>query len=339
MHKRLIAALLLLSIGAQSQAALSDAMNTMLSNVTNASSFSTADRTGFQGGGVAIRSPISPINIVAFDPPRISAGCGGLNYFGGSFSLINKDQFVAVLRKIAQNSLGLAFKMAVDVVNKELGGAIDYIFKIMHDANNALSNTCAVSQGLINLASSSASSLLDSQKAEASESAAASGQIDDTIMGTINSSIQGVGSFISGLASSTNSSAAGNPIWNMIVSQQAGDQLFSGGVNIGINSTVNNEILLSMTGFVILNSSSFVQQNLGASSDTGSDGTTAMQNTNKQIGYHERTLTINDLRDGWSGTSTTVGVQPKKQSIFVIQILIPMTKSLIAQPFNFLLML
>ena len=164
MQQRIIAAILLLAITAQTHAALSDSVNTMFTNVTGASQYTTADRVGFQGGGVAIRSPISPINIVAFDPPRIGAGCGGLNFYGGSFSLINKDQFVSLLRKIAQNSLGLAFKMAIDVVNPTLGKIIGEISSIIQNMNQALGNTCAIAQAAMAGIKKAGTALMDTQQ-------------------------------------------------------------------------------------------------------------------------------------------------------------------------------
>src|SRR5665811_1402327 len=86
------------------QANMQNALNSMFAaNVTIPGAYQSATRSGFVGGGITLRTPIKPINLFAFDPPRISAGCGGLDMYGGSFSFINSAQFTALLRNIMNN--------------------------------------------------------------------------------------------------------------------------------------------------------------------------------------------------------------------------------------------
>src|SRR5690606_37988731 len=77
---------------APAHASLADELDDMFSNVTAPGSFSTTLRQGWAGGGVGIRAPIRNISVISFDPPRLSAGCGGIDLFGGSFSFINSEQ-------------------------------------------------------------------------------------------------------------------------------------------------------------------------------------------------------------------------------------------------------
>ena len=64
-------------------------------------------------------------------------------------NLINKVQFVALLRKIAQNWLGPAFKMAIDGESPALGKIIGDIWSIIHNMNQALGNTFAIAPAAI----------------------------------------------------------------------------------------------------------------------------------------------------------------------------------------------
>ncbi|WP_425315793.1 conjugal transfer protein TraH, partial [Vibrio owensii] len=55
-------------------------------------------------------------NVVNFQPPKISGGCGGIDFFAGSFSLINSDQLVQMGRAIAQGVPSYAFNLALTSV-------------------------------------------------------------------------------------------------------------------------------------------------------------------------------------------------------------------------------
>ncbi|MDN4704685.1 conjugal transfer protein TraH [Vibrio parahaemolyticus] len=43
-------------------------------------------------------------NLVSFTPPSWKAGCGGVDMFGGSFSFINAEQLVTMMRAVAANA-------------------------------------------------------------------------------------------------------------------------------------------------------------------------------------------------------------------------------------------
>jgi len=53
---------------------------------TTATSFSTPTRNGISFGGASYRVKGVRANVVNFQPPKISGGCGGIDFFAGSFS-------------------------------------------------------------------------------------------------------------------------------------------------------------------------------------------------------------------------------------------------------------
>ena len=65
------------------------------------------------GGSLVARNGIANTNLVSFVPPSFSAGCGGIDLFAGSFSFINFNQFVQLLRNVAGNASGYAFQLAI----------------------------------------------------------------------------------------------------------------------------------------------------------------------------------------------------------------------------------
>ena len=88
----LTATLFVVSISARAD--LGDALESMYMVTGNEPSvYQSQRRLGFDAGYLRFRAPINTYNIVNFSPPRIDAGCGGLDLYGGSFSFINAEQF------------------------------------------------------------------------------------------------------------------------------------------------------------------------------------------------------------------------------------------------------
>ena len=90
-----------------------DAMFSSMINVTAPDAHLSARRGVIDGGSVVVRNRIATPTIVSFNPPKFAAGCGGIDMFLGSFSFINADQFVNMLRAIASNAISYAFSLAL----------------------------------------------------------------------------------------------------------------------------------------------------------------------------------------------------------------------------------
>ena len=109
--------LTLFSPGQASAASLDDTLggvfDNVMSNTTDAGRYDTMRRGVITGGRFSARTKITRANLMYFDPPSMSAGCGGIDLFGGSFSFINKDQLIQLARATAQNAVGLLFESAL----------------------------------------------------------------------------------------------------------------------------------------------------------------------------------------------------------------------------------
>lgn len=95
---------------------MKDIFSDMMTNSTSATSFNTAKRFGATGGGFTARVPRVTPNIIAVVPPKLNVGCGGMDFFTGSFSIINKDQMVQVMRGIANGAATYAFSVGMQAV-------------------------------------------------------------------------------------------------------------------------------------------------------------------------------------------------------------------------------
>lgn len=127
---------------------MDDSYGTTMSNSTSANHFKSASRNVFSGGGVTVRSKIFNSQPITFTPPSFNAGCGGIDFYAGSFSFINKDQIVQLFRAIAQNALGYLFKLALQQISPAIDAAISWFQSLVQKLNNFLGNSCQIAQGV-----------------------------------------------------------------------------------------------------------------------------------------------------------------------------------------------
>ncbi|NNH79194.1 hypothetical protein HLH17_16375 [Acinetobacter sp. ANC 5380] len=150
--------------GTTSQAgSLDNFMGDMYSNTTAAGMFSTQQRGIISGGSFVGRFGIKSINLVHFDPPRVSGGCAGINLFGGSFSFINAEQLTQVLRAVAQNALGLLFQLGLNAISQPLSSMLSTWAAKLQEMNSLLKNSCEAARKLFQL-DTSGSSMVNSVK-------------------------------------------------------------------------------------------------------------------------------------------------------------------------------
>lgn len=131
---------------------MDEMMKGVYTNTTDASKFNSQKMGHYQGGSFYARFPTKSINIAMFDPPRIQAGCGGIDLFGGSFSFISGEEIVQILRSIGQNALGLLFQMGIQAISQPLSTLLNHFSDKLQQMNQALRNSCAAANKLVSIA-------------------------------------------------------------------------------------------------------------------------------------------------------------------------------------------
>lgn len=126
-----------------------DAVFNDMSNVSRPGVFETQRRGVLSGGSAYVRSPIMNTELVNLQAPSFKAGCGGIDFFGGSFSFINADQFVQLLRSVASNAKGYAFQIALDIACPDCMAWINNLQSKIQKLNEQLGNSCQLAQGLV----------------------------------------------------------------------------------------------------------------------------------------------------------------------------------------------
>lgn len=110
----------------------------------------------FSGGGLQYRAPRRTYQLYSATGPSLQAGCGGIDLYAGSFSFINKDKFVQMLKSIAGNSVGLAFKTALCSTSANLCQAVEDIQRTVEQLNRFNIDSCEVAKQLVGGAMGSA---------------------------------------------------------------------------------------------------------------------------------------------------------------------------------------
>ncbi len=143
----------LVAAACPAKADLSTALGDMLAvniQVNNGGAVSTMKRGGFYGGSVYVRGKITDVAVVNFTPPSFASNCGGIDLFGGSFSMINAQQFVQLLRNIAQNAAAYAFELALKNICEQCATIVSGLQKSIQAMNEFTGNSCQLAQGIVN---------------------------------------------------------------------------------------------------------------------------------------------------------------------------------------------
>lgn len=123
------------------------------SNVTTPQAIQTQTATGFAGGGVSWRVPSRNINPIQITPPSIKAGCGGIDAYLGSYSFVNKTQFVNALRNFGQAATGYFFELALRSMAPEIAVTLDAINDVAQKINSLTANSCQAARWAVGTAS------------------------------------------------------------------------------------------------------------------------------------------------------------------------------------------
>lgn len=105
-------------------------------------SINTPTRNGLSLGGAQFRVKQIHQAPISFSPPRLSAGCGGIDFYAGAFSTINSDQLVQMGRAIAQGVPGYAFNLAMTSVCPSCTSVMDALQSKLDQFNELTANGC-----------------------------------------------------------------------------------------------------------------------------------------------------------------------------------------------------
>jgi hypothetical protein len=109
------------------------------------------NKKGWSGGGGSFRAELVSPTIASLTLPTWDAGCGGIDFHGGSFSMINSDELNQALRGIMQGASSYAFSLALGSVCPSCKDLAMAIQKQMQKINDMARGAC---EGLVDAAAS-----------------------------------------------------------------------------------------------------------------------------------------------------------------------------------------
>lgn len=135
---------LFVSIGAATPAHASDIKDLFDSfSSGQAGAYKASNGTHLYGGNITARihQPQSR-DVVGFSPPSLKAGCGGIDFYAGSFSMISGDEVVQMARGIAQGAAPYFFKLAVSSICSNCSAAMEDLENRLAELNQFARTSC-----------------------------------------------------------------------------------------------------------------------------------------------------------------------------------------------------
>lgn len=231
--------------GATAHAAIDNMLQDMFDNFTSTSTSAGAyegqSRGYLTGGGITMKSPTNSYQLFTFNPPSYSAGCGGIDLFGGSFSYINSDKLEQLVTNIGSNALGYVVQLAIETLCQQCSSVLKSMDKIARDINSLNINSCNTAKSLVN--STNLPGALSSFAETVGLSSASSGNTDDA---ADSKDTMSTSTGLSSLVSSMSSTLEANE------EQPWGNIVYDALNNGGSFTSDDINLIMSMTGTIIV---------------------------------------------------------------------------------------
>lgn len=121
-----------------------------LGGSSNSNSAYASQSAGYYtGGSLNARAPVIQQRPVNIQMPKITAGCGGIDMFTGSFSHINLDQFVAQMKAIGANAVGYAFQIGLETLSPMIASTMSKLQEVVDQINSININSCESAKLLV----------------------------------------------------------------------------------------------------------------------------------------------------------------------------------------------
>lgn len=101
------------------------------------------------GGSLLLRSPRSTLQPFTATPPKLRAGCEGIDFYLGSLSYINLQDFVNKLQAIGTNAAGYAFQLSLTHLCPSCAGVLESMEKATREINALNVSSCQAARTLV----------------------------------------------------------------------------------------------------------------------------------------------------------------------------------------------
>ena len=132
------------------------------SKSSGSANYTSSQQRGMMfGGSFSAHWPVSENNnLISSAPPKISAGCGGIDFYGGSLAFLKPEMLVKKLQNVLQNSAGVAFQMALDTICSKCNTIMNMAENLSNNLNKMSMDDCNAAKGLVTSVRSSAEDIV-----------------------------------------------------------------------------------------------------------------------------------------------------------------------------------
>lgn len=211
-------------------------------NVTPPGVWESQRRGVLTGGRITAKAPIMNEQLIRVTPPSWKGGCGGVDMHMGSFSFINSEQMVQLLRAVAANAQGYVFQLALDSVFPQGAKWIENFQKKVQALNRAMLNSCETAQGVVN---DTINAMGFSENIRGMTEASATGLVNDFFSGFSESEGRPTGRWLDEVDSAERKASRGNIVWKEL-RRNGVNSWFYGGDKVFL------EAIMSISGTVVV---------------------------------------------------------------------------------------
>jgi conjugative transfer pilus assembly protein TraH len=119
-------------------------------SISSAPSYIKGQQRGyFTLGSFSARVGTGSFNPITINPPRIKAGCGGIDIFTGGVGFVNFDYLVHKVQNLIQAAPYVAFQIALKTISQKLGGIMDVVEQTINMLNSLQFDECKFLEGFM----------------------------------------------------------------------------------------------------------------------------------------------------------------------------------------------
>ena len=116
---------------------------------TPASIYQGQSRGYINGGRLFVRTPVRNVQPMAFKAPKFTAGCGGIDAFGGSLSFITAAELSNTLKAIGNAGGSYALMLGIRTVSSQIANTMEEVFGWLKDKIGQDINSCEAAANLV----------------------------------------------------------------------------------------------------------------------------------------------------------------------------------------------
>ncbi len=122
----------------------------LANSTTSSPSYFEGQKRGYlSAGGFSARWKSSSDYLVSVTPPRIKAGCGGIDAFWGGMSFLQPDYLVQKLENIVQNAPAVALDLALNVLCEPCKNAMETMENAVNKLNQLQLDDCKATKAIV----------------------------------------------------------------------------------------------------------------------------------------------------------------------------------------------